>query len=85
MTLWEIVFMVVILKIPVAYVGWIVWWAVKAEPEDGCEGGDEGLSLRPWRQHPPRPGRAARASSRGGGARSGSRRSRSRQREGRSA
>jgi hypothetical protein len=30
---WEFVFMMVILKIPIAYLGCVVYWAVKAEPE----------------------------------------------------
>jgi hypothetical protein len=28
----EFVFMMLVLKIPVIYVGWLVWWAVKQEP-----------------------------------------------------
>jgi len=75
MTLWEIVFVLVILKIPVAYVGWVIWWAVKAEPEIGAEGGMDGISWRPWlRPSPdaPRPrrggphGAPVRAMPRGG-------------------
>jgi hypothetical protein len=31
-SVWEIVFLMVILKIPIAYLCWIVWWAIKAEP-----------------------------------------------------
>ena len=30
---WEIVFMLLILKIPLVYLCAVVWWAVKAEPE----------------------------------------------------
>jgi len=30
---WEFVFMMVILKIPIAYLGCVVYWAVKAEPK----------------------------------------------------
>ncbi|MGI9112616.1 MAG: hypothetical protein ACR2GT_10565 [Gaiellaceae bacterium] len=29
---WELVFMLVILKIPVFYLCAVVWWAIKAEP-----------------------------------------------------
>jgi hypothetical protein len=29
---WEIIFMMVILKIPIAYLCAVVWWAIKAEP-----------------------------------------------------
>jgi hypothetical protein len=31
--IWELVFMLVILKIPVVYLCAVVWWAVRAEPE----------------------------------------------------
>jgi hypothetical protein len=31
--IWELVFMLVILKIPVVYLCWVVWWAIRAEPE----------------------------------------------------
>ena len=48
LTLWEIFFVVVIVKIPVAYVGWVVWWAIKAEPEVGTQGGTEGVNWKPW-------------------------------------
>jgi hypothetical protein len=30
---WEFVFMMLILKIPIVYLGLVVYWAVKAEPE----------------------------------------------------
>jgi hypothetical protein len=30
---WEIVFMLVILKLPVVYLCGVVWWAIRAEPE----------------------------------------------------
>ena len=58
--------MLVILKIPVAYVGWVIWWAIKAEPEIGTEGGTEGVNWQPWRRSPSgsparsAPGRPAR-------------------------
>jgi hypothetical protein len=29
---WELVFMMVILKIPILYLCAVVWWAIKAEP-----------------------------------------------------
>jgi hypothetical protein len=34
---WEIVFLLVILKIPVLYLCWVVWWAIKAEPKPPLE------------------------------------------------
>jgi hypothetical protein len=30
---WEIVFMLLILKIPIVYLCVVVWWAIKAEPQ----------------------------------------------------
>lgn len=51
--LWlELIVVLVLLKIPVAYVGWVLWWAIKAEPELGTEGGTEGVNWRPWRRPP---------------------------------
>ncbi len=32
---WEIVFMLLILKIPIVYLCVVVWWAIRAEPERG--------------------------------------------------
>jgi hypothetical protein len=34
---WEFVFMMVILKIPIVYLCFVVWWAVKAEPRPPAE------------------------------------------------
>ena len=51
--LWEIIFVLVILKIPIVYVGWVIWWAIKAEPELGAEGGTEGVNWKPWRRPSP--------------------------------
>lgn len=61
---WEAIFFLVVLKIPVIYLGAVVWWAVRAEPEQG--GGEEvGVLAAPspcgwndWqRRRSPRPGR----------------------------
>jgi hypothetical protein len=30
--MWELIFMMLILKIPIVYLGLVVYWAVKAEP-----------------------------------------------------
>ncbi len=30
---WETIFMLLILKIPVVYLGCVVWWAIRAKPE----------------------------------------------------
>ena len=31
---WEIVFMLILLKIPLVYLCMVVWWAIRAEPRD---------------------------------------------------
>jgi hypothetical protein len=30
---WEAIFLLLILKIPIVYLGCVVWWAVRAKPE----------------------------------------------------
>jgi hypothetical protein len=37
-TLWELIFLMVILKIPIAYLCYVVWFAIKAEPRSGRGG-----------------------------------------------
>lgn len=34
-SVWEGIFMLVVLKIPVAYLAVVVWWAIRAEPTQG--------------------------------------------------
>ena len=48
--MWEIIFMVLILKIPMVYVAWVIWWAIKAEPVVGSEGEPApAVNWKPWR------------------------------------
>jgi hypothetical protein len=35
---WELIFLMVIMKIPIIYLCWVVYWAVKSKPEP--EGGE---------------------------------------------
>jgi hypothetical protein len=49
-TLWELVFLMVILKIPIAYLCYVVWYAIKAEPRG--RGGPAGVRVIP---DPPSP------------------------------
>ena len=60
MLVWEILFVLLILKIPVAYVCFVIWWAVKAEPEPGFDGEPGSGQWLPWRRRsgsrPPRTG-----------------------------
>jgi hypothetical protein len=56
MAVWEIVFMVLVLKIPLIYVCWVVWWAIKAEPIIGAGGEPvHSVNWQPWRRGPDRP------------------------------
>ena len=61
---WELVWLMVIMKIPIVYLCWVVWWAIKAEPKP--EEGAALIAARPtdaddgngWRRPPrPRPAR----------------------------
>ncbi len=72
---WEIIFMLVILKIPIVYIAVVIWWAIKAEPEPREPAGVTVLSdtppsgrtprrrrpnaRRPVRPHTPRRGTGA--------------------------
>lgn len=58
--LWFTLFFLVILKIPVLYLAYVIWWAVKDPPQpaggmagEGVEGADGGPGWSRW----PRPGR----------------------------
>jgi hypothetical protein len=42
------------LKIPLAALIYLVWWAIKQEPEEAHTGDDDGGVKRP-RPHPPKP------------------------------
>jgi len=61
-TVWEGIFMLLILKIPVIYLAVVVWYAVRAEPKPEF-GGDEVGVLAPltpcgwddWKRRRPRP------------------------------
>ena len=44
---WEAIFLLVVLKIPLVYLGFVVWWAIRAEPAPPGSGGDEVGVLAP--------------------------------------
>ena len=65
-TLWELIFIMVVLKVPIAYLCSVVWYAIKAEPRG--RGGPAGVQVLPdspppgsdrlqrrSRRRPPRP------------------------------
>ncbi len=41
--------MMLILKIPIVYLGLVVWYAIRAEPEPGVDPNDYSV-WRPWRR-----------------------------------
>jgi hypothetical protein len=49
---WAIFWIAVVLKIPVAMLLYIVWWAIKDPPLAGVDGSDGGGSDRDPRPHP---------------------------------
>ena len=62
--LWFSIWFLVILKIPIAYLGYVIWWAVKDPPTPGAEpavvtaptgDGDGGVPGRPRVRLPRRP------------------------------
>jgi hypothetical protein len=54
---WELIFMMLILKIPIIYLGFVVWYAIRAEPEPGVDPTEYSV-WRPWqRSTGPRPRR----------------------------
>ena len=58
---WELLFMMLVLKIPLIYLGIVVWYAIKAEPEPGVDPSEYSL-WRPWKKpEGPRPRRGGPA------------------------
>lgn len=57
-TAWEFLFMMLALKIPIIYLGFVVWYAIKAEPQEPGVDQTEYSIWKPWK-HPtgPRPRR----------------------------
>ena len=50
---WTFVYLMFVLKVPIVAAFWIVWWAVKQEPDPADERDDGGNQRR--RPHPRRP------------------------------
>ena len=56
-----IIFLAVVLKIPVFFALWLIWWAARAEPElDDAPGGEPDHGFRRWRREPRGPRRPRR-------------------------
>jgi hypothetical protein len=54
---WTFLYLMLFLKLPIAGLLWIVWWAIHAEPdsEPGEHGSDDGGSKRPVHPRGPLP------------------------------
>lgn len=63
-----ILFLAVILKIPVIAGMYLVWYAVRAEPETDEAPGDADHGFRRWRREPKRPSGPRRGGPHSGGA-----------------
>ena len=65
-----IMFLLVVLKIPVFFALYLVWWSAKSYDEFGEElaGGDEDPGFRRFRREPRKPRGPRRGGSHGGGA-----------------
>ena len=55
MEVWGFLWLMFALKIPVAALLWIVWWAVRSTPEPEAGPEDDDGGIRPPRERPPRP------------------------------
>lgn len=61
--LWFTVFFLVILKIPIVYLAYVIWWAVKDPPQPGvgpAGEGIDGIEGGPGWSRRPRPGAPGR-------------------------
>jgi hypothetical protein len=64
-----IIFLAVVLKVPVFFALWLIWWAARAEPQlDDASGGEPDHGFRRWRREPKGP-RWPRRGPHGGGER----------------
>jgi hypothetical protein len=54
---WELIFMLLLLKIPLVYLCGVVWYAVKAEPVVDDAPGDSSAVREPWSPAPRLDGR----------------------------
>ena len=61
-SVWEAIFMLVVLKLPMVYLAFVVWWAIRAEPraDDGAEPVRAFVPLTPCGWDEWRRGRSAR-------------------------
>jgi hypothetical protein len=49
---WALIFMMIVLKVPIVYLGMVVWYAIRAVPEPGASEEPETSIWRPWARRP---------------------------------
>ncbi len=54
MALWVTIWFLVVLKIPVLYLAWVIWWSVKDQPGADADEDSDGGGGTPF-DRPPRP------------------------------
>jgi hypothetical protein len=66
---WELIWLMVIMKIPILYLCWVVYWAIKSQPQPeqpaalvSVSDDSDPTPWRPRRIHPRRPGPHGRPS-----------------------
>ena len=52
---WAFIYLMLVLKIPIAALLLIVWWAIRSAPEQNDRGADGGGGSKTRRRHPRRP------------------------------
>jgi hypothetical protein len=52
---WGFLWLMLALKLPLAALIYIVWWAIKQEPEQPSSSEDGGSAVKPPRPHPRKP------------------------------
>jgi hypothetical protein len=54
--MWELIWLMVIMKIPILYLCWVVYWAIKSEPRPeqpaAVVGAEDGSDPRSWTPSP---------------------------------
>jgi hypothetical protein len=67
---WAFIYLMFVLKLPIVALLWIVWWAIRSEPETAeteLPDGGGGTKVRPPHKRPPLPRPNRRGPRHGGG------------------
>jgi hypothetical protein len=52
---WGFLWIMLVLKLPLAALIYIVWWAIKQEPDETSSSSDDDGGVKRQRPHPPKP------------------------------